>query len=101
MVCGSGGAVMFSDGMAIVVEMYNMGDPSLHIELRAIIEHVLSDRPGDWRVLIIGSLESDRWDMKITGPKGFERSYPLEGAAGQHEPHAVGTIVAMILGATP
>jgi len=47
-----------------------------------VIEHLLSDRPGDWRVSIIGSQANDRWDMKIVGRNGFERSYTLEGYLG-------------------
>ena len=62
-----------------------------------MIEHVLADRPGDWRVVILGSVGSDRWEMKITGPNGFERSYTLEGALGQHEPGMVAAIVARML----
>jgi hypothetical protein len=46
----------------------------------AIIEHVLSDRPGDWRVSIMGWQGSDLWEMKITGPNAFERSYAVLGA---------------------
>jgi len=42
----------------------------------------LLTRSGDWRVLIIGSQANDRWEMKITGPNAFERSYTLEGTAG-------------------
>jgi hypothetical protein len=40
------------------------GDSGLQAEVRAIIEHVLADRPGDWRVSIIGSQANDRWEMK-------------------------------------
>ena len=67
--------------------------PEVRAEVGALIEHALSDRPGDWRVLIIGSQANDRWEMKITGPNAFELSYTLEGAAGAHEPHAIGSIV--------
>jgi hypothetical protein len=59
----------------------------------ALVEHVLADRSGDWRVSIIASQGSDRWEMKIYGPNGFERSYTLEGTAGQHEPGVIATIV--------
>lgn len=37
------------------VEVHHTGDPELRAEVRAIIEHVLSDRTGDWRVSIVGS----------------------------------------------
>jgi hypothetical protein len=88
--------------MAVSVEMQHTGDSGLQAEIRAIIEHVLADRPGDWRVSIIGSQASDRWEMKITGLNAFERSYTLEGAAGEHEPHVIGTLVArMVPGRKP
>jgi len=53
-----------------------------------------ADRPGDWRVEILGSQGTDRWEMKITGPNAFERSYTLEGSLGQHEPNVVSAIIA-------
>lgn len=56
-------------------------------------EHALSDRAGDWRVSIVGSQANDRWEMKITGANAFERSYTLEGTAGEHEAAATGPIV--------
>jgi hypothetical protein len=40
--------------------------------------------------------------MKIAGPNGFERSYTLEGAAGEHEPNVIGNLVArMVPGRKP
>ena len=65
--------------MAVTVEMHHTGDAERQRDVVAIVEHVLSDRPGDWRVLIVGSRANDRWEMKILGPKAFERSYTLEG----------------------
>src|SRR5712671_1375894 len=35
--------------MGVTVETHNTGDPELQRDVVAIIEHVLSDRPGDWR----------------------------------------------------
>jgi hypothetical protein len=75
--------------MAVTVEMQNTGDPALQREVVATIEHVLSDRPGDWRVSIIGSQANDKWEMKIIGPNAFERSYTLEGTAGEHRPESL------------
>ena len=72
--------------MAVTVEMHNTADAESQRDVTAMIEHVLSERPGDWRVVIIGSQANDRWEMKITGPNVFERSYTLEGGLGQHEP---------------
>jgi hypothetical protein len=83
--------------MAVSVEMHNTGDPSLRVEVAAVLEHVLSQRSGDWRVVILGSQANDRWEMKITGPNAFERSYTLEGTAGQHEPQVIGGIVARMV----
>jgi hypothetical protein len=79
--------------MAVAVEMQNTGDPEHQRDVVAIVEHVLSDRPGDWRVSINGSQDSDQWELKIFGANGFERSYTLEGAAGQHDPHVIAAIV--------
>jgi hypothetical protein len=80
--------------MAVTLDMIHTGcAPELRAEVGALIEHALSDRPGDWHVLIIGSQANDRWEMKIAGPNAFERSYMLEGTAGQHDPHSIGDIV--------
>lgn len=83
--------------MAVTVETHNTGDAELQRDLVAIIEHVFSDRPGDWRVEILGSQGSDRWEMKMTGPNAFERSYTLEGSMGQHEPNTVAAIIGRML----
>jgi hypothetical protein len=83
--------------MAVTVETYNTGDAALQRDLVAMIEHVLADRSGDWRVVIVGSKGSDRWELKITGPNGFERSYTLEGTLGQHEPGVVCAIISRML----
>ncbi len=56
--------------MALTVEMQNTGDPGLQREVVATIEHVLADRPGNWRVSIVGSQANDKWEMKITGLAG-------------------------------
>ena len=83
--------------MAVKVEMHNMGDPSLQMEVRAMVEHVLADRPGDWQISIIGTQASDQWDLKIHGPNAFERSYTLEGTAGQHKPRVIASIVSRMV----
>ena len=75
------------------MEMHHTGDPALRADVVARIEHALADRPGDYRVSIVGSQANDRWEMKITGPNGFERSYTLEGSSGQHEPEVIRAIV--------
>ena len=77
--------------------MQNTGDPRVRGEIVAILEHVLSDRAGEWRVLIVGSRANDNWEMKVEGPEGFERSYTLVGGAGEHEPAAIGSLVLKLL----
>jgi hypothetical protein len=83
--------------MAVSVEMQHTGDPALQREVAALIEHVLTDRPGDWRVSIVGSQANDGWEMKIVGPNGFERSYTLEGSAGEHRPETIRAILGKML----
>jgi hypothetical protein len=83
--------------MAVSVEMHHTGDSGSQREVVAVIEHMLADRPGGWRVLIVGSQANDRWEMKIVGPNAFERSYTLEGSAGEHEPQVIANLVARML----
>ena len=83
--------------MPVTIETQNTGDANLQRDLVARIEHIMADRPGDWRVVILGSMGSDRWDMKITGPNAFERSYTLVGALGQLEPAPGAASVAPML----
>ena len=54
----------------MVVETQNTGDPGLQREVLATIEHVLSDRAGDFS--IVGSQANDRWETKIFGANAFE-----------------------------
>jgi hypothetical protein len=86
--------------MAVLVEMHHTGDPALRSEVVAAIEHVFADQPGDWRVSIVGSQANDRWEMKIAGPNGFERSYTLEGTAGEHRPEVIRAIVGKMVPAS-
>lgn len=83
--------------MAVSVEMQHTGDSALQAEVRAIIEHALADRVGDWRVSIVGSQANDRKELKIVGPNGFERSYTLEGTAGEHRPEVIQVILGKML----
>ena len=83
--------------MPVTVEMNNTPDAESRRDVIAMIEHILSDRAGDWRVVILGSQANDCWEMKVTGPNAFERSYTLEGTLGQHEPSAVAAIIARML----
>ena len=87
--------------MAVLVEMHHTGDSASQREVAALVEHVLADRPGKWLVSIVGSQANDRWEMRITGPNAFERSYTLEGFAGEHEPRAIAGIVARMAPGRP
>jgi len=92
-------SIAFADEgrMPVSVEMQYTGDPNMQAEVRVVIEHVLADRPGDWQVSIMGSQANDRWELKITGPNGFERSYTLEGSGGEHRPEVIRVILAKML----
>jgi hypothetical protein len=83
--------------MAVSLELHNTGDPSIGAEIQALVEHHLGDRPGDWRVSIVGSRESDGWEMKVLGPNGFERSYTLAGNAGEHQAFVIGNVLLRLL----
>ena len=83
--------------MAVTVEMHNIGDAPTSREIVAVIEHVLSERPGAWRVSILGSRADDNWEMKVEGPKGFERSYTLLGSAEQHQPQVIANVLLKLL----
>ncbi len=83
--------------MGVSVELHNTGDPSIGAEIHALVEHHLSDRPGDWRVSIVGSRENDSWEMKLLGPNGFERSYNLSGRAGEHQAVVIGNVLLRLL----
>jgi hypothetical protein len=83
--------------MAVSLELHNTGDSGAGAEVRALVEHALSDRPGDWRVSIVGSRASDNWEMRIIGPNGFERSYTLVGSAGEHHALVIGNVLRRLL----
>jgi hypothetical protein len=57
--------------MAVTLELHNTGDPGVGAEVRALVEHALNDRLGDWRVSIVGSRADDGWKMKVVGLNGF------------------------------
>ena len=84
--------------MTVSVEIHHTGsDSGQRAEIAAIVEHALAERSGDYHVSIIGSQANDRWELKITGPNRFERTYTLEGSAGETEPQAIGKIVAKMV----
>ena len=83
--------------MGVTIELHNLGDAELSREIAVGIEHALSEKTGDWRVSIAGSHASESWEMKVEGPNGFERSYTLSGAAGQHEPEAIRKMILQLV----
>ena len=83
--------------MGVAVELQNLGDPQLGQEIIARVEHAMADKPGEWRVSVAGSHGSENWEMKVEGPSGFERSYTLAGAAGEHEPDAICRLVLQLV----
>jgi len=83
--------------MGVTIELQNLGDAQLSREIVANIEHVLGDKSGEWRVSITGSHGSENWEMRVEGPNGFERSYTLAGAAGQHEPEAIRRLILQLM----
>ena len=82
--------------MAVVVDMQNTGNQSARSEVVAMIEHILCEREGEWRVSITGSRASADWEMKIEGPQGFERTYTLLGP-DQHQPVVIRDLLLRLL----
>jgi hypothetical protein len=87
--------------MAVVVELHNTGDLTNRSDIVASIEHALCEEPGDWRISIIGSRGSDDWEMKVEGPRGFERMYTLTGDAGEHQPEGIRSVLSKLLSGRP
>ncbi len=83
--------------MAVIVEMQNTGDVANRSEIVASIEHALCEEPGAWRVSIVGSRGSDGWELRVEGPRGFERTYTLSESAGEHQPDAIRSVVLRLL----
>jgi len=83
--------------MGVTVELQNLGDALLTGEITANVEHALNDKPGEWRVAITGSRGGENWEMRVEGPNGFERSYTLTGAAGEHEADAIRRLILQLL----
>src|SRR5256885_15274073 len=79
--------------MAVTVEMQNTGNPNLQADVRAVIEHVLADRPGDWRGLVFGFPAKDRWGRKNFWPDAFLGAYILEGGSRGGPPGKVRGLV--------
>ena len=83
--------------MGVTIELQNLGDAELCREIAVGIEHALSEKTGDWRVSIAGSRATENWDMRVEGPNGFERTYTLSGAAGQHGAEAIRKMILQLV----
>jgi hypothetical protein len=83
--------------MGVTIELQNLGDAQLCREIIVSVEHALSDKRGEWRVSITGSRASENWEMRVEGPSGFERTYTLAGAAGEHEPEAIRRLILQLV----
>jgi len=82
-----------ADVMGGTIELQNLGDAQLCRDVTAHLEHAFSERQGEWRVSIAGSRAAETWDLRVEGQNGFERSYTLSTAAGEHEPAAIRALV--------
>lgn len=83
--------------MSVTIELQNLDDARLCSDIVASIEHVLCERRGEWRVFIAGSRASENWEMRVEGPNGFERTYTLAGAAGEHNAEAIRRLVLQLV----
>jgi hypothetical protein len=87
--------------MGVTIELQNIGDAHISREIVASIKHALSDKPGEWHVSIAGSRANVNWEMRVGGPNGFERSYTLASAAGEHEPEAIRRLILQLVAIVP
>jgi len=81
--------------------MQNTGDLANRPAIVALIEHALCQEPGDWRISILGSRGSDDWELKVEGPRGFERMHTPSGSAGEHEPEVIRSVLLKLLSGRP
>ena len=85
--------IKIADGMGVTVGLQNLGDAQLCRDITAYLEQAFTERQGEWRVCIAGSRAAENWDLRVEGPNGFERSYTVSAAAGEHELLAIRTLV--------
>jgi hypothetical protein len=83
--------------MPVSVTVAHVGSEKIASEIRAAVEHALADHEGDWHVSVIGSHATDRWQLKLEGPNLFERSYTLEGIAGEHRAEVIRALLMRML----
>jgi len=79
--------------MAVSIELQNTGDSSPGAEIQAPVEAPPERQAGRLAVSIVGSRQSDGWEMKVWGPNGFERTYTLVGRAGEHQPFVIANVL--------
>lgn len=87
--------------MGVLVELHNTGHVANRSDVVAAIEHAFDGETGEWRVSILRSRENDDWELKIEGPRGFERSYVLAGTAGEHQSDVNRSVVTKLLSGKP
>ncbi len=58
------------------VELHNTGDATIRREVQTIVEHVLSGRPREWRVSIVGSRAKEDSPRSCQGLCGRDLRYP-------------------------
>jgi len=80
--------------MPVAIELQNLGGTQFCREIVASIEH---DKRGEWRVSIAGSRASENWEMRVEGLNGFERTYTLASAAGEHQPEAIRRLILQLV----
>lgn len=84
--------------MAVMIEIHNTGKlPAERAEIAATVEHALADKSGDWHISIIVHSAVISGQMRIAGPNAFERSYILEGSAGEHQSITIERIVSRMV----
>jgi hypothetical protein len=83
--------------MPVTTDLQNLGDAQLCREIVASIENAISDKRGERRVSIAGSRASENWEMRVEGPNGFERTYTLAGAGGEHKPEAIRRLILQLV----
>src|ERR1700674_5214854 len=66
--------------------MQRTGESGLQADVRAVIEHVLADRPGEWRVSIVGP----KCIRKVLHAGGFGRRAPAGSDPGHLGEDAAG-----------
>ena len=83
--------------MSVSVELHNTGDATIRTEVQVIVEHVLGDRPGEWRVSIVGSRAKEDWEIGKAKVPTVLSDRTHGGTAGEHQPVAIGNLLLRLL----